>query len=221
MASFWVAFGLSFGSLWVLLASFGPPLGSLWRLFWNFSKPSRAFSAPWTYPGRFLVPFGSLWVLLASFGAHLGSLPCLAFSPPWTDLGSVFPYVGSFLGLLVITLGWFWGLFGIPWLSFWASSCQLNLLVFARLSPDECWRVPAESKRILRNRFVIIGTYRHLIFSKVSNSRLPQQAESKKQGGRRCVARRASSIMEGYENQFRQRIAAEIKGSGQELPGGI
>ena len=176
---------------------------------------------PWAVFGP---PFGSLWVLLASFGAHLGSLwlpfwtfrtPCQAFSPPWTDLGGAFPHLGSVLGLLVITFGCFWGLFGIPWLSFWASSCQLNLLVFARLSPDECWRVPAESKRILRNRFVIIGVYRHLILSKVSNSRLPQQAESKKQGGRRCVARRASSIMEGYEDQFRQRIAAEIQGEGQ------
>ena len=50
---------------------------------------------------------------------------------------------------------------------------------------------------------------------------MPQQAEFKKQGGRRCVARRASSIMEGYENQFRQRIAAEVKGEGQEFSGGI
>ena len=42
---------------------------------------------------------------------------------------------------------------------------------------------PTESQRILRNRFVIIGIYRHLIFTKVSNSRLPQQAEAKNQGG--------------------------------------
>ena len=33
------------------------------------------------------------------------------------------------------------------------------------------------------------------IYFKVPNKRLPQQAESKKQGGRRCIARRASSII--------------------------
>ena len=56
-----------------------------------------------------------------------------------------------------------------------------------------------------------------LIYFKVPNKRLPQQAESKKQGGRRCVARRASSIMEGYENELRQRIEAENQGEGKEL----
>ena len=85
---------------------------------------------------------------------------------------------------------------------------ELIAFVLVRLSPDECWRTPVESKRILRNRLAIIEVLRQKVF----NSRLPQQAESKKQGGRRCVARRASSIMEGCENQFRQRIEAENRG---------
>ena len=150
-AVFWHPLG-AFGLLW---ASPWLPLAPILELQQAIQSLFSAMDLPWAVFGP---PFGSLWVLLASFGAHLGSLwlpfwtfrtPCQAFSPPWTDLGGAFPHLGSFLGLLVITFGCFWGLFGIPWLSFWASSCQLNLLVFARLSPDECWRVPAESKRIL------------------------------------------------------------------------
>ena len=150
MASFWAAFGLPFGSLWLLLASIGAHLGHPWLPFWTFRTPSRALSAP------------------------------------WTTLGGVFPHPGPPLGPILASFGRFWAPLGL----------SLDPLgVLARLSPDECWRVPAESKRILRNRLVIIEGHLHLIFSKVSNSRLPQQAEFKKQGGRRCVARRASSII--------------------------
>ena len=141
MASFWVAFGMPFGSL---LVAFGFLWASPWAplaLFCTSGTPFRAFSTPWTDFGGVFLSLGrfraSFWVPLAAFGS---------------------------LGTLV----------GSPWPSFCASNFQIHRLVLARLSPDECWLIPAEFKRILRNRFVIIGLYRHLIFSKVSNSRLPQ-----------------------------------------------
>ena len=155
----------------------------------------------------FGLPFCSLWLLFASFGPQLASpwlsfwtsrTPSRAFSAPWPDFGGVFPHPRPPSGPLLASFGCFWAPLGIfleplgPY--FGRPTFELIGFVLVRLSPDECWRTPVESKRILRNRLVIIGVYRHLMFSKVSDSRLPQQAESKKQGGRRCVARRASSI---------------------------
>ncbi len=50
-----------------------------------------------------------------------------------------------------------------------------------------------DGKIWFENDFDTIEAYSHPMFSKVSKTRLPQQAEFERQGGRRCVARRASS----------------------------
>ena len=189
---------------------FGLLLDRLWAAFW---LPLAGFGLHWAHHGPPWLPF---WTFRT---------PSRAFSAPWPDFGGVFAHPGPPLGPLLASFGCFWaplGLFLNP-LGPYSGRPTVELIgfVLVRLSPDECLRTPVESKRILRKLLVIIGVYRHLMFSKVSDSRLPQQAESKKQGGRRCVARRASSIMEGYEHQFRQRIAAEIKGRGQEFSGEI
>ena len=142
MASFWAAFGLPFGSLWLLLASIGTHLGPPWLPFWTFRTPSRAFSAP------------------------------------WTDFGGVFPHPGPPLGPLLASFGCFWAPLGLsldplgP--HFGRPTFELIGFVLVRLSPDECWRTPVESKRILRNRLAII----EVLSQKFSNSRLPPQAES-------------------------------------------
>ena len=168
----------------LILELFGLLLDRLWVAFW---LPLAGFGLHWGSPWPPLAPIldlqdaiPSLFSAMDSFGRY--------FPSPWAAFG---PHFG-FLWLLLGSLG---TLFDPTWPSFWASNFRINRLILARLSPDECWRVPAESKRILRNRLVIIEVHRHLIFLKVSNRRLPQHAESKKQGGRRCVARWASSIV--------------------------
>ena len=193
-------FLVDFGAV---LLSPGPPLGCL-------SAPFSSFGCFWAPLGLSLAPLGS------HFGPP-GHHPEPFYSPPWTDFGSVFPHPRPPSGPLLASFGCFWAPLGLsldplgP--HFGRPTFELIAFVLVRLSPDECWRTPVESKRILRNRLAIIEVLRQ----KFSNSRLPPQAESQKQGGRRCVARRASSIMEGYKNQFRQRIEAETKGRGKEL----
>ena len=165
------------------------------------------FGAVWPPSGPpldcLLAPFGCFWpplgLTLAPLGSHFGPSgrhpePFQRHGLLWEVFSLTWATFGSHFSLIWLILGSLGTLFGPTWPSFWASNFRINRLVLARLSPDECWRVPAESKRILRNRLVAIGVHRHLMFSKVLNSRLPQQAEFKKQGGRRCVARRASSI---------------------------
>ena len=131
-----------------------------------------------------LAPFGCFWrplgLTLAPHGPHFG--PSRRHPQPFQRHGLI-------LEVFSFTLDRFWAPFWhsllllSPWDSLWPSKFQINRLVSARLSPDECWRVPAKSTRILRNRLVTIEGHRHLIFLKVSNCRLPHQAESKKQGG--------------------------------------
>ncbi len=87
------------------------------------------------------------------------------------------------MGCLLLLLSSLGTLFGSPWPSFWPSKFQIHRLVSARSSPDECWRIPAEFKRILRNRFVIIGIYRHLTFSKVPIADCHSRPNPKSRGG--------------------------------------
>ena len=147
---------------------FGLLLDRLWAAFW---LPLAGFGLPWPP----LAPILDLQDAIPSLSSGMDYFG-RCFPSPWATFGSHF----GFLWLILGSLG---TLFGPTWPSFWASNFRINRLVLARLSPDECWRVPAESKRILRNRLVIIERHLHLIFSKVCNSILPQQAEFKKQGG--------------------------------------
>ena len=166
MASFWAAFGLPFGSLWLLLATIGPYLGPPWLPFWTFRTPSRAFSAPWTdFGGVFPHPGPPLGPLLASFGCF------------WAPLGLSLDPLGPHFGRPTFEL------IGLSWLDY-------RLTNAGEFLPN-----PSESSEIVLS---LLKATAIVIFFKVSNCRLPQQAEFKKQGGRRCVARRASSIKRGH-----------------------
>ena len=155
-----------------ILELFGLLLDRLWAAFW---LPLAGFGLHWGSPWPPLAPSLDLQDAIPSLFSATDYFG-MCFPSPWAAFGPHFGFLWLLLGSLGI-------LFGPTWPSFWASNFRINRLILARVSPDEYWRVPAKSKRILRNRLVIIEGHLHLIFSKVSNSRLPQQAEFKKQGG--------------------------------------
>ena len=124
----------------LILELFGLLLGRLWDALW---LPLAAFGLHWDSPWPHLAPiffgpsgchpepFQRHGLILEVFSLTLGRL----WAPFWLPL----PAFGLPLGLSLDALG---PHFGRP-------TFELMAFVLVRLSPDECWRTPVESKRIL------------------------------------------------------------------------